>query len=113
GRKQDFSRVSRIEVRTGGGDDMVMADVPGSLPLMLAVDLGRGDDHAELAYTGGPGWEPGSHGVTVLGGAGRDDIRVTTEFVMDGSSLSRPRMKFPPFTVTIDGGSGGHSINSA
>jgi hypothetical protein len=77
-----------VDIRAGGGDDVVKADILGNpvAPGFIRVDLGDGDDSFDARELAGS--------YTVAGGAGNDTIKgSTTGDVLDGG----------PGNDTIDG----------
>ena len=106
-----YQGVHRIEVMTGGGDDVFTYSSAGPTglggpdtgPAALAVDLGAGNDAADFTV-GGREPPPIPWRATVIGGAGNDTIRVNCAF--DPSDLRVGG----PISIGVDGGAGNDTI---
>jgi uncharacterized delta-60 repeat protein len=98
-------RAWSIDVSGGEGDDQVRTNIQGSVPVQLAVDLGAGNDFADLAFNG-VAHVPLPESVAVQGGQGDDTIRVGYTFIPQAA----PDPGNAPISVNVDGGQGNDHI---
>jgi hypothetical protein len=98
-----------IDILAGAGNDRVESDIESSMALAETVNLGLGDDVFNALW---PHWETDvatPEQLTILGGAGADDIRVRYTYGLDPDMTGFPGLN-SPVLVTVDGGDGADTI---